>query len=75
MRLTRAGKVFAFLVVLTAGVSLVAPTAGLVMAIVVAVVALVALSEGFGGTGAQATHETWAGVEADRKRDALRRGR
>ena len=50
-----------------------APTAGLVMTIVPVVVGLFALSEGLGGTGAEAGHEMWAGVEAERKREALRR--
>ena len=75
VRLTRVGKVLAICVVATAMVSVIAPTAGLVMAIVLAVIALAALSEGLGSTGAEAGHEAWAGVEAERKREALRRGR
>ena len=75
MRLTRVGKVLAVFVAVTAAVSVIAPTAGLVMAILLAVVGVIALSEGFGGTGAEAGHEAWAQVEADRKREALRRGR
>jgi len=75
MRLTRVGKVLVVFVAVTAAVSVIAPTAGLVMAILLAVVGVIALSEGFGGTGAEAGHEAWAQVEADRKREALRRGR
>ena len=69
------GKVFLAFLAATAVVSVFAPTAGLVMAIVLAVVGVIALSEGLGSTGAEAGHEAWAQVEADRKREALRRGR
>ena len=76
MRLTWIGKCLVALVVVTAVVSVVAPNVGLVMAIVLAVIGLFALSEGFGSAGSgEAGHETWAGVEAERKREALRRGR
>jgi hypothetical protein len=75
MRLTRVGKALVAFLVATAVVSVVAPTAGLVMAIVLAAAGLVALAEGLGSTGAEAGHEAWAQVEADRKREALRRGR
>lgn len=74
MRLTRFGICFVVLVVATAVVSVVAPTAGLVMAVLLVVVALVALSEGFVSGGAQG-HEAWTRVEAERKAEALRRGR
>lgn len=69
------GKALVVVVAVAAVVSVVAPNAGLVMAIVLAVLALVALSEGFGSSGAEAGHEVWANVEAERKREALRRGR
>jgi hypothetical protein len=76
MRLTRVGKGLAGCVVATAVVSFVAPTVGLVMAIVLAAVGLFALAEGVGGrSGVQAGHDAWAGVDAERKREALRRGR
>ena len=80
MRLTRFGKLLIVALVCTAVVSVIAPNVGLVMAIVLAVVGLVALAEGFlggsgGGGGAGAGRETWAQVGADRKREALRRER
>ena len=75
MRLTRVGKVLAVFVAATAVVSVIAPNAGLVMAIVLAVVGLFALAEGIGSSGAESGHDAWAGVEAERKREALRRGR
>lgn len=75
MRLTLVGKGLLVALAATAVVSVIAPTAGLVMAIVLAVVGLIALAEGFGGTGAEAGHEAWAKTEADRKQEALRRGR
>ena len=75
MRLSRFGICLLVFVVATAVVTVVAPTAGLVMAVVVVVVGLFALSEGLGSTGAEAGHEVWAGVEAERKREALRRRR
>jgi hypothetical protein len=56
-------------------VSVIAPNVGLVMAIVLAGAGLFALAEGVGSSGAQAGHDAWAGVEAERKREALRRGR
>ena len=74
--MSRVGKALVVFVAATAVVSVIAPNAGLVMAIVLAVVVLFALAEGIGGTsGAQAGHEAWANVEAERKREALRRGR
>ena len=76
MRLTRVGKLLIVLVAATAVVSLIVPTAGLVMAIVLAAIGLFALAEGVGGTGgAEAGHDAWAQVEAERKREAMRRGR
>jgi hypothetical protein len=77
MRLTRVGKGLAGFVAVTAAVSLVAPTAGLVMAIVLAAVGLFALAEGVGSgsSGTKAGHDAWANAEAERKREALRRGR
>ncbi len=75
MRLTRVGMALVVFVLATAVVSVVAPTAGLVMAIVLAAVVLFALAEGIGSSGAEAGHEAWANVEAERKREALRRGR
>lgn len=78
MRLTRVGMVLAASVVVTAVVSVIAPTAGLVMAIVLAAVSLLAFVEGVGGSGsgtARAGHDAWARVEAERKQEALRRGR
>ena len=75
MRLTRMGKLLLGLLAATVVVSLVAPTVGLVMAIVLAVVGLFALAEGLGSTGAEAGHEAWANVAAERKREALHRGR
>ena len=74
MRLTLFGKGLLVALAVTAVVSVIAPTAGLVMAIVLAVAGLIGLAEGFGGTGAEAGHEAWAKTEADRKREALRRG-
>ena len=73
MRLSRFGICLVVFAVATAVVTVVAPTAGLVMTIVLVVVGLFALSEGLGGTGAEAGHEMWAGVETERKREALRR--
>ncbi len=75
MRLTRVGKVLVILVVATVVVNVVAPNVGLVMAILLAVFGLVALSEGFVSNGADGGHEVWANVEAERKREALRRRR
>jgi hypothetical protein len=75
MRLTRVGKGLAGFAAATAVVSVVAPTVGLVMAIVLAAVGLFALAEGVGSSGPQAGHDAWARVEAERKREALRRGR
>jgi hypothetical protein len=75
MRLTRVGKALLGFLAATAMVSVIAPTAGLIMAIVLAVVGVIALSEGLGSTGAEAGHEAWAKVEADRKQETLRRGR
>ena len=72
MRLTRFGICLVVLVLVTAVVSILAPTAGLAMAIVLAVVALVALSDGLLSTGAEAGHEAWARVEAERKQESLR---
>ena len=76
MRLTRVGKLLVVFVAVTAVVSVVAPTVGLVMAIVLAAIVLFGLAEGVGGAGsAEAGHDAWAQVEAERKREALRRGR
>ena len=75
MRLTRMGKLLLGFLAATVVVSLVAPTVGLVMAIVLAVAGLFALAEGLGSTGAEAGHEAWANVEAERKREALHRRR
>jgi hypothetical protein len=71
MRLTRVGKALLVLLAATAVVAVIAPTAGLIMAIVLAVIALFGLAEGLGSTGAEAGHESWANVEAERKREAL----
>ena len=75
MRSTCVGEALLLAVVVTAVVNVVVPDVGLVMAIVLVVTALFALAEGFGGSGAEAGHEAWAKVEAERKREALRRGR
>jgi Na+/glutamate symporter len=80
MKLTRFGKLLIVAVVATALVSVIAPSVGLVMAIVLAVVGLFAFAEGFlggsgGGGGAGAGRETWAQVGADRKRETLNRDR
>ena len=76
MGLTRLGKVLVVAVLVTVVVSAIAPNVGLVMAIVLAAAGLFALADGVGGSGgAEARHDAWAGVEAERKREALRRGR
>jgi Na+/glutamate symporter len=80
MRLTRFGKFLIVAVVCTALISVIAPSVGLVMAIVLAVVGLIAVAEGFlggsgGAGGAGGGRETWAQVGADRKREALSRDR
>jgi hypothetical protein len=75
MRLTGFGKVLIAAVVATAVVAAFAPTVALVMTIVLAVVGLAALAEGFMSSGAEAGHEAWARVEAERKAEALKRGR
>jgi glyoxylate carboligase len=75
MRLTRVAKGLAVFVAATAVVSVVAPNAGLVMAIVLAAVTLFVLAEGVGSSGPQAGHDAWARVETERKREVLRRGR
>jgi hypothetical protein len=74
-RLTLIGKLLIGTVIATAAISVFAPTVGLVLAIVLAVIALLALSEGVMSSGAEAGHDAWANVEAERKREALRRGR
>lgn len=77
MKLTLFGKLLIVAVICTALISVIAPNVGLVMAVVLAVVGLCALAEGFlgggAGGGAGAGRETWAQVGADRKRDVLRR--
>ena len=72
MRLTRAGIFLVVFLIATAVVSIVAPTIGLIMAIVLVVVGLVVLSEGFVTSGS-ASDEVWTRVEAERKAEALRR--
>jgi hypothetical protein len=68
MRLTLVGKLLIAAVVATAAISLFVPTVGLVLAIVLAVIALLVLSEGVMSSGAEAGHDAWAKVEAERKR-------
>ncbi len=73
-RLTRIGWVLVSAIAATGMLTLVVPGVGLVAAIVLAVIVLAVLSEGFLGEGSQgAVHDAWAGVEAERKREALRR--
>jgi hypothetical protein len=74
-RLTRIGWVFMAAIAATGVLIVVAPTAGLVATVILVLVLLGALSEGVLGDSPQ-THEAWASVEAERKREALhRRGR
>jgi hypothetical protein len=74
MRITKLGWFLIVLLAATAILALFAPTAGLVAAIVLAVVVLAVLSDGFLGEGSQgAVHDAWAHVESERKRDSLRR--
>jgi hypothetical protein len=73
-RVTKLGWFFALAVVATALLAVTAPDAGLVAAIVLAFVVLGVLCEGILGEGSAGTvHDAWAGVEAERKREALRR--
>ena len=75
LRFTKVGWFFVAAIVVTAVLSVVVPDAGLIAAIVLAVVLLAVLSEGFLGEGSAGTvHDAWAGVEAERKREARRRG-
>jgi hypothetical protein len=72
LRLTKVGWAFVAAFVITGVLIVVSPTAGLIATVVLVLVLLAALSEGFMGES-QGTHEAWAAVEADRKREALRR--
>ena len=74
MRITKLGWFFIALLAATAILAIFVPAAGMVAAIVLAFVVLAVLSNGFLGEGSQAAvHDAWAHVEAERKRDSLRR--
>jgi hypothetical protein len=74
LRLTRVGWLFVAAFVITALLVALVPDIGLIAVIVLTLAVLAALSEGvLGDSSGQATHEAWASVEAERKREALQR--
>ena len=75
LRFTWVGWLFVAAFVATALLVALVPDVGLIAVVVLTLAVLAALSEGVLGEGsAQPTHEAWASVEAERKREALRRG-
>lgn len=72
-RLALFGKLLIVGVVATIALIVVAPSAGLVAAIVLSVVLLTLGSHGYLGGGAEMGHETWVNLESERKHEALRR--
>jgi hypothetical protein len=70
-RFTFTGKLLVVALVATVVISIVAPGIGLACAIVLALIGAFVLAEGFVGTSSDAGRETYAAVEAERKRDAL----
>jgi len=71
MRVTKIGWALIAFAACAAVVSLFAPTAGLVMAGVLAVALLLGLAEGMGGgSDSHQGHEAWAKTDSDRRREA-----